>query len=214
MMRLCLLIGLFFFLSLLTLPGIAQNLSLANQAEQVAIQEFSGDGYRAVLDFDYKSVKKDFWRFCNGFVKLENMRKYYEVVIPPTTDDADGEIKIWVELKPLKDRTQMKALLNPQEMDANQSAKYRASADKLLREFKIFFYQKWIQTNIELLEKENRKLSKKESKLISRLNKAKEKNASPEKIALLEQARNDAASQLSEGVLKLEQMKAKLSEVK
>lgn len=142
------------------------------------------------------------------------MRKYYEVVIPPTTDDADGEIKIWVELKPLKDRTQMKALLNPQEMDANQSAKYRASADKLLREFKIFFYQKWIQTNIELLEKENRKLSKKESKLISRLNKAKEKNASPEKIALLEQARNDAASQLSEGVLKLEQMKAKLSEVK
>lgn len=214
MMRLCLLIGLFFFLSLLTLPGIAQNLSLANQAEQVAIQEFSGDGYRAVLDFDYKSVKKDFWRFCNGFAKLENMRRYYEVVIPPTTDDADGEIKIWVELKPLKDRTQLKALLNPQEMDANQAAKYRPSADKLLREFKIFFYQKWIQTNIELLEKENRKLSKKESKLISRLNKAKEKNASPEKIALLEQARNEAASQLSEGVLKLEQMKAKLSEVK
>ncbi len=213
-MRLCLLIGLFFFLSLLTLPGIAQNLSLANQAEQVAIQEFSGDGYRAVLDFDYKSVKKDFWRFCNGFAKLENMRRYYEVVIPPTTDDADGEIKIWVELKPLKDRTQLKALLNPQEMDANQAAKYRPSADKLLREFKIFFYQKWIQTNIELLEKENRKLSKKESKLISRLNKAKEKNASPEKIALLEQARNEAASQLSEGVLKLEQMKAKLSEVK
>ncbi len=214
MIRLCLLIGLFFFLSLLTLPGIAQNLSLANQAEQVAIQEFSGDGYRAVLDFDYKSVKKDFWRFCNGFAKLENMRKYYEVVIPPTTDDADGEIKIWVELKPLKDRTQMKALLNPQEMDANQVAKYRPSADKLLREFKIFFYQKWIQTTIELLEKENLKLSKKESKLISRLNKAKEKNASPEKIALLEQARNEAASQLSEGVLKLEQMKAKLSEVK
>ncbi len=213
-MRLCLLIGLFFFLSLLTLPGIAQNLSLANQADQVAIQEFSGDGYRAVLDFDYKSVKKDFWRFCNGFAKLENMRKYYEVVIPPTTDDADGEIKIWVEIKPLKDRTQIKALLNPQEMDANQAAKYRPSADKLLREFKIFFYQKWIQTNIELLEKENRKLSKKESKLISRLNKAKEKNASPEKIALLEQARNAAASQLSEGVLKLEQMKAKLSEVK
>lgn len=214
MIRLCLFIGLFFLLSLLTLPGKGQDLSLANQAEKVTIQEFSGSGYRAVLDFDYKSVKKDFWRFCNGFAKLENMRKYYEVIIPPPTENTDGEIKIWVELKPLKESTQMIALLNPQDMDANQVTKYTPFADKLLREFKIFFYQKWIQSNIELLEKENRKLSKKESKLISRLSKAKEKNASAPKIAAIEKTRNDAATQLAKGITQLEQLKDKLSEVK
>ncbi|MEQ9299276.1 MAG: hypothetical protein RIF33_11955 [Cyclobacteriaceae bacterium] len=214
MSRLCLSIGLFFFLCLLSLPGKGQDLSLANQAEKVTIQEFSGAGYRAVLDFDYKSVKKDFWRFCNGFAKLENMRRYYEVIIPPATENADGEIKIWIELKPLKESTQMIALLNPQDMDANQVTKYTPSADKLLREFKIFFYQKWIQSNIELLEKENRKLSKKESKLISRLSKAKGKSASAPKIAAIEKNRNDAATQLAKGITQLEQLKDKLSEVK
>lgn len=214
MIRLCLFIGLFFFLSLLTLPGKGQNLSLANQAEQVSIQEFTGAGYRSVMDFDFKSVKKDFWRFCNGFAKLENMRKYYEVIIPPTSENADGEIKIWVELKPLKDRTQLKALLNPQDMNADQVSKYTPSADKLLREFKIFFYRKWIQTNIELLEKENRKLSKKERKLRARLNKAKEKNTNPAKVAMLDQARNEVAANLAKGIAQLELLKEKLSEVK
>lgn len=214
MIRLCFFLGLFFFLNLLHLSVNGQNLSLTNQAEKVTIQEFSGAGYRAIMDFDYKSVKKDFWRFCNGFAKLENMRKYYEVVIPPTTENADGELKIWVELKPVKDRTQVKALLNPEEMDANQVTRYGPSADKLLKEYKIFFYQKWIQANIELLEKENRKLSKKEKKLISKLNKAKQKNTSPEKITALTKARNETSDKLTEGIAKLEQMKDKLSEVK
>jgi DNA repair exonuclease SbcCD ATPase subunit len=214
MIRLCFFPGLFFLLSLLPLPGKCQNLSLANQAEQVTIQEFSGAGYRAVLDFDYKSVKKDFWRFCNGFAKLENMRKYYEVVIPPSSDNADGNIKIWVELKPLKEHTQMKALLNPQEMDANQVKKYTPSADNLIQEFKIFFYQKWIQDSIEELEKENRKLSKKESRLASKLIKAKQKASAEAKIATLENARNAAAAKLSQGIARLEEMKDKLREVK
>ena len=214
MIRLCFFTGLFFFLWLLALPGKGQNLSLTNQAEKVTIQEFSGQGYRAVLDFDYKSVKKEFWRFCNGFAKLENLRKYYEIIIPPNTEEVDGEIKIWVELKPLKNSTQMKALLNPQEMDANQVKKYNSSADNLLQEFKIFYYQKWIQENIDLLEKETSKLSKKESTLISKLNKAKEKDSSATKIAALEKARNETATELAKGITQLEKMKGKLSEVK
>ncbi|MEM8895734.1 MAG: hypothetical protein AAGC88_14220, partial [Bacteroidota bacterium] len=161
----CLVPGLFFFTFLFGLSANAQNLSLDNQSQQVTIHEFSGTGYRTIIDFDYKSVKKDFWRFCNEFAKLENMRKYYEVIIPPSSEDANSSTNIWVEIKALKNGTQMKALLNPGEMDESTRQKNESAADKLLREFKIFFYQKWIQDSLEILEKENRKFSRKEQKL-------------------------------------------------
>lgn len=214
MIRLCFFTGLFFLLCLSPLPGIPQNLSLDNKAQQVTIEEYSGAGFSAVLDFDYKSVKKDFWRFCNGFAKLENMRKYYEVVLPPGGENADASLRVRVKITPLKDRTQVTALLNTADMSAAQVAQYSSSANKLLREFKIFFYRKWIQDSIALLEKEARQWSIKERKTLRKLTKAREKHANPDKIATLEKELNRISTELNQAITNVEIMKSKLSEVK
>ncbi|GEM_PF-3855379 len=214
MYRICFKAGLFFFFSLYGLLANAQNLALANQEKTVTIQELSGVGYEAIVDFDYKSVKKDFWRFCNGFAKLENMRKYYEVIVPPASEEANASIKIWVELKPLKARTQIRALLNPEDMDSATKTKNQSSADKLIREFKIFFYQKWIQGNFAIIEKENAKLSRREQKLKQRIDRAKEKGSTGPKLKSLETAKTQVSNKLSQGLARLEQLKAKLGEVK
>lgn len=182
-----------------------QNFAIRSKAENVMINNNSYNGFTATVDFPFKAIRKEFKEFSKGFSKYTAHKKYSRLEIKPNSKDQDTSLEMLVMFENKAEKTRISTALEVTEMSTSERNQYVKLPDNTLREFQIYYYQKWMQQRIASLETHLIKLGKQEISLTKResgiKNKIKplteqEKNALRQKLAKLKLDQKSTQSQI------------------
>jgi len=131
--------------------------------------------FTTVFDFPVDAVTRGFWTYCKDFARLQNLRSYYRVAIPPADSRSSQGYVLYGKPFQLNGMTEFYLALDPAGLENNSLADLQSQVKNILREFKVDFYFQYYQEMIDFRIKEAEKLSKRYHKKVV---KEKEDNSS------------------------------------
>lgn len=191
--------------------GISQHFEVSTKPHSLKIDEKRVSGFQKTFDFPHKMMKKEFWRFVTDFGVLKNWRTHYEIIKKPR-ENANAPLSIYAIVVPTKNGTLIATAKNESAMKGVDSEELDALAKNTLEEFQLHFYQKWLQEKIEDLEKESRKLSRREARWSRKVERWKSRSTPPqEKIQSKQADIHKAEKELQAMFEKLDAYRANLA---
>ncbi len=149
---------LFLFLYILSgLDLTAQNYKPDIESSRLTIESRAYPGFKTFLDFDYRDVRKGWWKFSREFGKPVNMRKYYETTL--VRDDM-ANVKLISKSVKFGQGTMFYLTLNNEGMPGKVEQQYLEQVRILLFEFKQEYYRSFLEDELQSLEKQAVKVTR------------------------------------------------------
>lgn len=109
-------------------------------------------GYKTPFDFTREQVRKGWWKYSREFGNPLDMRKYYKVVIPASSNEGNVDVMIYAVTTEVNNKACSFFL-------GVKNQKYESQAVKLAKDFKKQFYIDFYLEKIERKQKEAEGLS-------------------------------------------------------
>lgn len=138
-----------------------QQYSLSINKATFTLEGAAIDGYSTVFVQPFKEVKKEWWRYVNARTIIFNKKTHLVLTIPAQNKEANAPLKFVSQLIEGKGgkSSVLSMALATDDVPADQQAMLKAKAKHLLKDFKVSYFTKLVQEEIEMQETISKKIS-------------------------------------------------------
>lgn len=194
----------------------AQDFTVKTTSQKVVIDKTTYDGFSATVDFPMKEMKKEFKLFAKSFAKYNAGNKYSRIEIKPESKEKDASLFLYVTFEDNAGKTKINLVLNATDMSESDRKSFAQLPNNTLKEFQIYYYQKWLQNRIVLLESHVANLGKKEMAMMKKQGRLQKKQSDTNAPTLTE-IKNELAKLKSEQKrtqAQIDSLKGKFKDIK
>lgn len=128
-----------------------KNFNSAFEKTSFVIEGKTLAGYKTYFDFSREQVRKGWWKYSREFGSPLDMRKYYKVIIPASTNEGNVDLMIYAISTEVGENCSF--------FLGVEKKQYESQAAKLVRDFKKQFYIDYYLRLIEKKQEEAKQLS-------------------------------------------------------
>lgn len=209
---------LLFSIALLASPSStsAQTYSLHIGSIQFLLDTTYYSGYETKFVQLNSEVKKEWWRYVKSKAHIFNMKTHYILTVPVEKGTSNVPLKFVsvINLDSLTQASTLRCAIMASDMDDNQQKKVGTELIALMKDFKVHYFTKLIQNEIDVNESATKKISAEMHKYYAENAKLVEKSQGQSTIQKNKAKIEDLSVELHQYETELSSLKEKLRLIK